>query len=121
MNRRLEFGVAIPQISSEARVDVQTLQTFLAKAGAGVYHSLWVQDQLLVRGARGGMSTLEPLTLLTYAAAVTRRVKLGTSVLLTLLRNPVHLAKIVGTLDQLSEGRLILGVGLGANTNMYPA
>jgi probable F420-dependent oxidoreductase len=56
---------------------------------------------------------LEPLTLLTYAAALSSTVRLGTSVVLTLLRNPVQLAKRLASLDQLSHGRLIVGVGIG--------
>ena len=65
----------------------------------------------------GGMPTLHPVPLLTYAAAFSSRLKLGTSVMLTPLRSPVPLAKSLATLDQLSKGRLILGVGLGGHTN----
>ncbi len=55
----------------------------------------------------------EPIVTLTWAAAATRRVGLGTSVLVLPLRHPVHLAKEVATLDLLSEGRVILGAGIG--------
>ena len=58
----------------------------------------------------------EPLTLLAAVAARTRRVRLGTAVLLPALRPPVVLAHIVGTLDRVAEGRLILGVGIATDT-----
>ena len=57
----------------------------------------------------------EPLTLLGGVAGRTRRVLLGTAVLLPALRNPVLLAHQVATLDQVSEGRLILGVGIASD------
>ena len=56
-----------------------------------------------------------PLTLLAAVAARTRKVELGTAVLLPALRNPVVLAHQVATLDQIAEGRLILGVGIAAD------
>jgi probable F420-dependent oxidoreductase len=65
--------------------------------------------------------SLEPVTLLTYAAALTTRARLGAAVLLTVLRNPVQLAKSLASLDQLSGGRLIAGVGLGERTRFYQA
>src|SRR5262249_35293870 len=58
----------------------------------------------------------EPLTLLAAVAARTRRVRLGTAVLLPALRPPVVLAHVVGTLDRIAEGRVILGVGIAADT-----
>lgn len=70
------------------------------------WDSVWVGDSLLARPRH------EPLTLLAAVAAKTRRVELGTAVLLPALRNPVLLAHQVATLDQVSEGRLILGVGI---------
>ncbi|MBI3330472.1 MAG: TIGR03619 family F420-dependent LLM class oxidoreductase, partial [Nitrospinae bacterium] len=57
--------------------------------------------------------------LLTCAAAVTSRIRLGTSVLLFVLRNPILMAKTAATLDYLSGGRLILGVSLGGRDNEF--
>lgn len=73
------------------------------------FASVWVGDSLLARPRH------EPLTLLGGVAGRTRRVMLGTAVLLPALRNPVLLAHQVATLDQVSEGRLILGVGIASD------
>jgi probable F420-dependent oxidoreductase len=110
------FAVAIPQAFSRPQLDVGGLQTFLGRAEALGYDSVWTQEQIL-----GTAGTLEPVTLLAYAAALTRRVRLGVAVLITPLRSPVQLAKSLGSVDQLSGGRLIAGVGLGGRTNVYPA
>src|SRR5262249_41449792 len=60
-----------------------------------------------------------PLATLSYLAATTRRVSLGTSVLVLPYHNPVQLAKYAATLDQMSGGRVILGVGVGAMTEEF--
>jgi len=73
------------------------------------FDSVWVGDSLLARPRH------EPLTLLAAIAGRTRRVELGTAVLLPALRNPVVLAHQVATLDQISEGRVILGVGIATD------
>ena len=79
------------------------------------YDSLWVQERLI-----GGVPSLEPLSLLSYAAGITEKIRLGVAVVIVTTRNPVLLAKQVSTLDQISEGRLILGLGLGGQPTNYP-
>jgi probable F420-dependent oxidoreductase len=99
-------GIAIPQTNSP--VDLKLIREFLAKAEKLGYESAWVQEQII-----SDSPILEPVTLLTYAAALTSKLRLGTSVLLTVIRNPVQLAKSLASLDQLSQGRLTVGVGIG--------
>jgi probable F420-dependent oxidoreductase len=97
-------------------VDPQRIRDFLLRAEALGFHSAWVVEHMF-----GTIPALAPVELLTYAAAVTERLRLGAAVLLTALRTPVHTAKSLATLDQLSGGRLIVGVGLGGNPKIYPA
>ncbi|MBT3330707.1 MAG: LLM class flavin-dependent oxidoreductase [Rhodospirillaceae bacterium] len=73
------------------------------------FNSVWIGDSLLARPRH------EPLTLLAGIAGRTKTVELGTAVLLPTLRNPVVMAHQVATLDQISEGRVILGVGIAAD------
>ena len=81
-----------------------------------------------IGGSKGGKQPttvdgqwLEPLTLLSVAAGITSRVRLGTNILLASLRRPVVLAKTLSTLDVLSDGRLDLGVGVGWQKEEYDA
>jgi probable F420-dependent oxidoreductase len=101
-------GIAIPQTFERSPIDVQLIREFVPKAETLGYESLWVQEQII-----SDALILEPVTLLTYAAALSSRARLGTSVLLPVIRNPVQLAKSLATLDQLSKGRLTVGVGIG--------
>jgi probable F420-dependent oxidoreductase len=82
---------------------------------------LWVIDHLLTAPALYGLSWLEPLSVLTYAAGITRRARLGTGILVAPLRNPVLLAKEIASIDYLSGGRFILGVGTGWYAPEYEA
>jgi alkanesulfonate monooxygenase SsuD/methylene tetrahydromethanopterin reductase-like flavin-dependent oxidoreductase (luciferase family) len=68
---------------------------------------LWVGDSVVAK------PRLEPLTTLAYCAAITRRARLGTAVLLPALRQPTVLAHVLANIDQLSAGRLVLGLGVG--------
>src|SRR6478735_11369069 len=72
------------------------------------YDSLWCGDHISFPAA-----ILDPLLQLAQAAVISRRLTLGTSVYLLPLRHPVPVAKQVATLDHLTEGRLIFGVGVG--------
>ncbi len=92
------------------RPEVRSLLELAVRAEALGFDSIWVGDSLLARPRH------EPLILLAAVAGRVARVELGTAVLLPALRNPVVLAHIVATLDQASEGRLILGVGIARDT-----
>jgi probable F420-dependent oxidoreductase len=80
--------------------------------------SVWVHDHVFnvghVADRIGGRPYHEPLALLSFVAARTARIRLGTSVIVLPYHNPIRLAKTAATLDVLSRGRLILGVGVGA-------
>ena len=101
-------GIAIPQTFAASPIDLRLIRDFVPKAEVLGYDSLWVQEQIVT-----GYGVLEPVTLLTYASALTSKVRLGTSVLLPVIRNPLQLAKSLATLDQLSQGRLTVGIGIG--------
>ena len=88
--------------------DLRATVDWALEAEAAGFDSVWFGDSLLAR-PRG-----DPLTLLAAAAAVTNRVRVGTSILLPLLRSPVLLAHSLATLDRIAGGRLVVGVGPGA-------
>jgi probable F420-dependent oxidoreductase len=87
---------------------------FAKKCEAMGCHSIWTIDRI-------AYDNLEPLTLLAAAAGATQRMRLGTSVLLGNTRHPAHLAKIIATLDFISNGRVTLGLGFGSRENDYRA
>jgi alkanesulfonate monooxygenase SsuD/methylene tetrahydromethanopterin reductase-like flavin-dependent oxidoreductase (luciferase family) len=93
----------------EGKPDAATLLALATRAEAAGYDSIWVGDSVLARPRH------DPLTLLAGVAGRVARVQIGTAVLLPALRNPVLLAHQVATIDQISEGRLILGVGFAAD------
>lgn len=102
------FGLAVPQrLAANETLDVGGVAEVAKRAEDLDYHSLWVGDGLATP------STMEAWTLLSFTAAVTTSVRLGTSVLVMPWRNPVLLAQAAATLDHLSGGRVILGVGIG--------
>ncbi|HEX6512182.1 MAG TPA: LLM class flavin-dependent oxidoreductase [Chloroflexota bacterium] len=112
----MRFAISIPQ-TFEGSIDPGYIKDYLQAAeDMDCFEAAWDQEQIL-----GAMPTLEPVELLTFAAACTRRLRLGCAVLLTALRSPVHVAKALATLDHLSQGRLTVGVGLGAAPRIYPA
>ncbi len=108
MAKRIPCGIELPQVFFDGPTDMEHIRQFATRAEALGYDSLWLQERVI-----GDFTMLEPVTLLSYVAAITTRLKLGTSVILLPLRNPVQLAKAYSTLDVMSHGRAILGVGLG--------
>ena len=106
------IGYLLPTREIVMNQDVPNFRTILdlaELAEASGFDSVWVGDSILAR------PRFEPLTTLAAVAARTRRVRLGTAVLLPVLRHPVVLANQVANLDLVANGRLILGVGIGAN------
>ncbi|HEX9418460.1 MAG TPA: LLM class flavin-dependent oxidoreductase, partial [Methylomirabilota bacterium] len=107
----VEFGVLLPtrEAVMSGRMETAPLLTMAERAEAAGFDSVWIGDSLIARPRH------EPLTLMAAVAARTRRVRIGTGVLLPALRNPVVLAHVVGTLDRVAEGRIILGVGIAGD------
>src|SRR5690348_4405973 len=93
----------------EGRAETATLLVLAERAETLGFDAIWVGDSLLARPRH------DPLTLLAAVAARTRKVEMGTAVLLPALRNPVVLAQQLATLDRIAEGRLILGVGIATD------
>lgn len=110
----MKLGIHIPQIGRKA--GPEAVRRGARQAEDLGYDNIWVNDHLAIPHDAPyppSKSFYEPLITLTWAAAATSRVELGTSVLVLPLRIPAHLAKELATLDLLSDGRLILGAGVG--------
>jgi alkanesulfonate monooxygenase SsuD/methylene tetrahydromethanopterin reductase-like flavin-dependent oxidoreductase (luciferase family) len=108
MTKSPEFGIPVPQVFLDGEADMDLVRSALRRAEELGFHSAWVQDQVASE-----VPLLESISLLCYAAAVTSRLKLGVSVIVFPIRNAPQLAKDIGTLDHMSNGRVILGIGLG--------
>jgi probable F420-dependent oxidoreductase len=122
----MEIGIHLPQIGPLANREGITAFAQLAEELG--FDSLWVSDHVIVPRSldskypysRDGsfpvppdFPFLEPLAVLLFAAGVTTKAKLGTTILVIPMRNPIVTAKMLSTLDVVSNGRLILGVGAG--------
>lgn len=119
----MKFGVTIP--NNWGIEDPQHVLAFGPIAEALGYDSVWVMDHLFntgyIRERLDDKPYYHPLATLSHLTATTRQVMLGTSVLVLPYHNPVELAKYTATLDQMSGGRVILGVGVGAMTEEFAA
>lgn len=114
--QQLRFAVCVPQLVADGEFDPAGLRRYLARAEALGFESAWTQEQTL-----GSMPSLGPIETMTYAAACTERLRLGCAVFVTPQHSPVHLAKSLSTLDQLSRGRIEVGVGIGGRSRMFSA
>ncbi|MGH3280697.1 MAG: LLM class flavin-dependent oxidoreductase [Trebonia sp.] len=113
----MRFAIAIPQVYPDGSFSPADFRAYLARAESlGVYESAWAQEAPL-----GSNPQLSPLEVMTYAAACTSTLRLGCVVFVTTLHSPVHLAKAIASLDQLSGGRLEIGVGSGGPRRPFAA
>jgi alkanesulfonate monooxygenase SsuD/methylene tetrahydromethanopterin reductase-like flavin-dependent oxidoreductase (luciferase family) len=107
----MRIGVLIPTrgivMQSARRPPVDECWAMARHADRSGYDAIWVGDSIVAK------PRLEPLTTLAYLAAMTTNVRLGTAVLLPALRQPVVLAHQIANVDQLSRGRVVLGLGVG--------
>lgn len=111
----MKFGVFLPSyLLPESTVDAAPkLRDFARHAEQLGFDSLWITDHIVTAHQFYGVSWLDALVTLSHVAAVTERVRLGTSILILPVRQPAILAKEVATLHHLSAGRYIFGIGAG--------
>lgn len=115
MDKDLKFGVLLPTrkllMTGEQPQNIDEILDMAETAEQAGLDSVWVGDSLTAK------PRLEPITTLTAVATRTKKVRLGTAVMLAALRHPVLLAHAVATLDLVSQGRTVLGVGVGGAFN----
>jgi probable F420-dependent oxidoreductase len=111
----LKIGYSLS--NNQGMEDVQGVIDLAVRAEELGFDSVWASEHVFnvsyVYERIGSKPYYEPLTVLTYVAAMTSTIGLGTSVLVLPYHNPIRLAKVASTLDVLSGGRLMLGVGVG--------
>jgi len=117
----MRLGLVINNNGAPALEAVRRLPALAEEAG---YDSVWVTDHVV--GVRSfepvyGGTWMEPVTSLTYMAATTSRIRLGMGVLVVPYRDPVLTAKMIATIDRLSDGRVDLGIGTGWAKSEYHA
>jgi len=110
----MQYGIHLPHIGRKAGPD--SIRQAAMQAEALGFDDVWVSEHIIVPKDANyppSPSFYDPVLTLTWAAAFTSRVRLGTSVLVLPMRHPLPLAKELATLQNLSQGRLILGAGVG--------
>jgi probable F420-dependent oxidoreductase len=103
----ISFGMSLPHRSPEP-IDMLAVRQVAQRADALGFRDLWVTENTLDH-----VFCFDPVVVLTYAAAVTTSIRLGVAVVVLPVHNPISVAHQVATLDYVSNGRAILGVGLG--------
>src|SRR5215467_13930703 len=111
----MKFGLRLPTWAfvRAPHDHYRLIAEFARRADRLGFDALWVVEHLLTAPGLYGASWLEPMMALAHAAAVTERIGLATGILVAPLRHPLMVAKEVATLEALSGGRSVLGVGLG--------
>jgi probable F420-dependent oxidoreductase len=112
----MRFAISIPQFYADGDFDPGAFRAYFARVEELGFDSAWAQEQVL-----GATPQLGPVEAMTYAAACTGRIRLGCVVFVSTLHSPVHLAKSLSTLDQLSGGRLDVGIGTGGKGRPFAA
>ena len=109
----MQFGIHLPHAGERASPEL--IRRFAIQAETLGIADVWVSEHIILPRTQfpRKLPFYEPVLTLTWVAAVTQRVRLGTSVLVLPMRHPVPLAKELATLQNLSGGRLILGAGVG--------
>ena len=105
----IPFGIALPHRSPDP-IDIAAVRHVAQRADVLGFRDLWVTENTLDH-----VFCFDSVVLLTYAAALTTMIRLGVSVMVLPIHQPIHIAHQIATLDYLSNGRAVLGVGLGRN------
>lgn len=111
----MKFGVCVPNYGESSNRDaIVSIATEAENLG---YDSLWTTDHILMQKNSGTPyeRIYESITTLSYLSAMTKKIKLGISSLIIAMRNPLVAAKQIATVDNLSNGRVMLAVGAGWN------
>ena len=112
---KVKIGILLPTrgllLKDKQPNNIERLVALAERIEQGGLDGVWVGDSLVAK------PRMEPLAVLSALAVRTSRVRLGTAVLLPALRNPVLLAQTLATVDLISEGRLVIGAGVGGAFN----
>jgi alkanesulfonate monooxygenase SsuD/methylene tetrahydromethanopterin reductase-like flavin-dependent oxidoreductase (luciferase family) len=111
----VRFSISIPQRVADG-FDAEGMRSYLARAEELGFEGGWLLEQTIAQAP-----ALAPLELLSWAAGHTTRLRLGVAVMITSLHDPLQLASAVTAVDQLSHGRLDLGVAPGGGSRPFPA
>jgi probable F420-dependent oxidoreductase len=112
----MRFAISLPQDCPDGSFDPAAFAAYVLRAEELGFDSAWTMDQTFGRAPR-----LNALETMTFAAACPSRLRLGCAVWISPLHQPVQLAKSLSTLDQLSRGRLEVGLGSGGQHRMFSA
>ena len=110
----MKFGIMLPHYRTVA--STEAINKMAKRTEELGYDSIWATDLIMVPHvalALFGPSFYEATAVLSYVAGITSKIRIGASVIALPFRNPIHMAKVASTIDALSNGRFILGVGLG--------
>jgi probable F420-dependent oxidoreductase len=112
----MRYAIAIPQFYADGTFDPAAFRQYLQRAEQLGFHSAWTQEQVF-----GGSAQLSPTEAMTFAAACTETLRIGCTVYVSTVHSAPHLAKSLASLDQLSRGRLEVGVGTGGKNRPFAA
>ena len=111
-----QIAISIPQLVPDGAFDPAALRRYLSRAEELGFDGAWTTEQVI-----GTAPNLDSSAVLGYAAACTEQIRLGCAVYVSTVASPLHLAKITASLDQLSRGRLEVGLSTGGRFRPFAA